>query len=71
MVKTEMSNTEMVKTEMSNTDMVKTEVCTKGFEKITSVEFILDLALMCDSLQELSELSFELQEKEMDIYKGK
>jgi hypothetical protein len=30
-------------------------------KKITSVEFVLDLGLMCDALQELPELSLELQ----------
>jgi hypothetical protein len=30
-------------------------------KKITTVEFVLDLGLMCDALQELSELSLELQ----------
>jgi hypothetical protein len=29
-------------------------------KKITTVEFVLDLGLMCDALQELSELSLEL-----------
>jgi hypothetical protein len=29
-------------------------------KKITSVEFVLDLGLMCDALQELSELSLDL-----------
>jgi hypothetical protein len=29
-------------------------------KEITTVEFILDLGLMCDALQELSELSLEL-----------
>ena len=43
----------------------------KGLQKnITSVGFILDLAMMCDSLQELSELSLELQEREMNVYKA-
>jgi hypothetical protein len=29
-------------------------------KKITTVEFVLDVGLMCDALQELSELSLEL-----------
>jgi hypothetical protein len=29
--------------------------------KITSTEFILDLGLMCNALQELSEFSLQLQ----------
>jgi hypothetical protein len=32
-------------------------------KKITTVEFVLDLGLMCDALQELSELSLELQKR--------
>ncbi|KAF5281765.1 hypothetical protein FQR65_LT14560 [Abscondita terminalis] len=36
--------------------------------KITSVEFVLDLGLMCDALQELSELSLDLQKKDIDLY---
>jgi len=35
--------------------------------KITSTEFVLDLALMCDALQELSELSLELQDRSVDL----
>ncbi|XP_030046369.1 E3 SUMO-protein ligase KIAA1586-like [Microcaecilia unicolor] len=38
--------------------------------KITSVEFVLDLGLMCDALQELSELSLDLQERNMDLYRA-
>ncbi|KAK0048443.1 E3 SUMO-protein ligase [Biomphalaria pfeifferi] len=38
--------------------------------KITSTEFVLDLGLMCDALQELSELSLDLQERNIDIYKA-
>jgi hypothetical protein len=38
--------------------------------KITSVEFILDLGLMCDALQELSELSSDLQERNIDLHKA-
>jgi hypothetical protein len=38
--------------------------------KITSVEFLLDLGLMCDALQELSELSLDLQERDMDLYRA-
>lgn len=36
--------------------------------KITSSGFILDLALMCDALQELSELSLELQSRNINLY---
>ena len=36
--------------------------------KITSTEFVLDLALMCDALQELSELSLELQDRSVDLH---
>ena len=36
--------------------------------KITSTEFVLDLALICDALQELSELSLELQDRSIDLY---
>lgn len=39
-------------------------------KKITSTEFIMDLGLMCDALQELSELSLDLQERNMDLYKA-
>jgi hypothetical protein len=38
--------------------------------KITSVEFILDLGLKCDALQELSELSLDLQERNIDLNKA-
>lgn len=38
--------------------------------KITSFEFVLDLGLMCDALQELSELSLDLQERNIDLYKA-
>ena len=38
--------------------------------KITSTEFVLDLGLMCDALQELSELSLDLQERNIDIYRA-
>jgi hypothetical protein len=37
-------------------------------KKITSVEFVLDLGLMCDALQELSELSLELQKRNINLY---
>ena len=40
-------------------------------KKITSTEFIMDLGLMCDALQELSELSLDLHERNMDLYKAK
>jgi hypothetical protein len=36
--------------------------------KITSTEFILDLGLMCDALQELSVLSLELQDRNINLY---
>ena len=39
-------------------------------EENTSTEFIMDLGLMCDALQELSELSIDLQERNMDLYKA-
>jgi len=39
-------------------------------KKITSTEFIMDLGLMCDALQELSELSLDLQERNIDLYKA-
>jgi ribosomal protein S1 len=50
----------------------KKERCTyEGLiTKITSVGFILDLGLMCDGLQELSELSFDLQERNLDLNKA-
>ena len=38
--------------------------------KITSTEFLLDLGLICDTLQELSELSLDLQDWNMDLYKA-
>ncbi|KAJ8878638.1 hypothetical protein PR048_019221 [Dryococelus australis] len=38
--------------------------------KISSIEFILGLGLMCDSLQELSEVSLDLQERNNDLYKA-
>jgi hypothetical protein len=37
-------------------------------KKITTVEFVLDLGLMCDALQELSELSLELQKCNINLY---
>jgi hypothetical protein len=48
------------------------EKCTyKGLHrKITSVEFILDLGLICDALQELSEVSLDLQERNIDLHKA-
>ncbi|XP_065675613.1 E3 SUMO-protein ligase KIAA1586-like [Hydra vulgaris] len=39
-------------------------------KKITSTEFLMDLGLMCDALQELSELSLDLQERNIDLYKA-
>jgi hypothetical protein len=42
----------------------------KVLRKITSVEFILDLELKCDALQELSELSLDLQERNIDLNKA-
>ena len=38
-------------------------------KKITSTEFIIDLGLMCDALHELSELSLDLQDRNIDLYK--
>lgn len=48
----------------------KTEQSMYGglLKKITNVNFVLDLALMCDVLQELSELSVELQARDITIY---
>jgi hypothetical protein len=37
---------------------------------ITSVGFILDLGLICDALQELSQLSLDLQERNIDLHKA-
>ncbi|XP_015277122.1 PREDICTED: uncharacterized protein KIAA1586-like [Gekko japonicus] len=37
-------------------------------EKITSAEFVLDLGLLSDALQELSELRVDLQERTADLY---
>ncbi|XP_060093811.1 E3 SUMO-protein ligase KIAA1586-like [Heteronotia binoei] len=37
---------------------------------MTSVDFILELGLFCDTLQELSELSLDLQERNIDMYKA-
>jgi hypothetical protein len=49
----------------------KRDALNKGLlRKITSVEFILDSGLMCDSLQELSELSLDLQERNIDLNKA-
>ena len=36
-------------------------------KKITTVGFILDLGLMCDTLQELSELSLISQERNINL----
>jgi hypothetical protein len=38
--------------------------------KITSVEFLLDLGLMCYALQELSKLSLDLRECNTDFYRA-
>lgn len=50
----------------------KSDKCTyDGLKrKITSTAFLLDLGLMCDALQELSELSLYLQDRDMDLYKA-
>jgi len=50
----------------------KKDQCTyEGLQrKITSTEFVLDLRLMCDALQELSELSLDLQERDMNLYRA-
>jgi hypothetical protein len=37
-------------------------------KKITTVVFVLDLGLICDALQELSELSLELQKRNINLY---
>jgi hypothetical protein len=37
-------------------------------KKITTVEFVLDSGLMCGALQELSELSLELQKRNINLY---
>ncbi|KAI5153274.1 hypothetical protein ENBRE01_3158 [Enteropsectra breve] len=37
---------------------------------IISTEFVKDLGLMCDSLQELPEISLELQKREINLYKA-
>ncbi|KAJ8865554.1 hypothetical protein PR048_033074 [Dryococelus australis] len=39
-------------------------------KKISSTKLILDLVLMCDFLQELSEVSPNLQERNFDLYKA-
>ena len=36
-------------------------------KKITSTAFVLDLALLCDALQELSELSLDLQNRDISL----
>ena len=48
------------------------EKCTyEGLKKkIASTEFVMDLGLMCDALQELSELSLDLQQRNMNLYKA-
>lgn len=33
-----------------------------------SAEFVLDLALMCDAFQELTELSLDLQDRKLNLY---
>ena len=38
--------------------------------KITFTEFLLDLGLMCNAFQELSELSSDLQDRNMDLHKA-
>lgn len=50
----------------------KTERCMyEGLlRKITSTNFLLDLGLMCDALQELSELSLVLQERRINLYRA-
>jgi hypothetical protein len=40
-------------------------------KKITTVEFVLDLELMCETLQELSELSMKLQKHNIYLYSAK
>jgi hypothetical protein len=50
----------------------KKDRCTyKGlFKKIMSVEFVLDVGLMCDALQELPMQSLDLQHHNIDLYKA-
>jgi hypothetical protein len=36
--------------------------------KSTSTEFISDMGIMCNALQELSELSLELQDQKINLY---
>lgn len=38
--------------------------------KLTSTCFVLDLALMCDALQDLSEISEELQHQDVDLFRA-
>ncbi|XP_050507956.1 E3 SUMO-protein ligase KIAA1586-like [Diabrotica virgifera virgifera] len=38
--------------------------------KLTSTCFILDLGLMCDALQELSDVSEELQHRDLDLFRA-
>jgi hypothetical protein len=53
-------------------DCTRDKKCSNIYEgllkKITTVEFVLDPGLMCDSLQELSELSLELQKRNINLY---
>jgi hypothetical protein len=39
-------------------------------EKSTAADFILDLGSMCDVLQGLFDLSLDLQEGDMDMYRA-
>lgn len=38
--------------------------------KLTTTSFVLDLSLMCDALQELSEISEELQHRDVDLFQA-
>jgi hypothetical protein len=53
-----------------NRDKKKRCMYSSLHRKITSVEFLLDLGFMCDALQELSELSLDLQECGMHLYRA-
>jgi hypothetical protein len=46
-------------------DVVKMKDCQR---KLQHWEFVLNLGLMCDALQELSELSLQLQKRNINLY---
>jgi hypothetical protein len=52
---------------MTRTGTKRRDALTKVCLEKLSVEFILDVGLMCDDLQELSELSLDLQERNIDL----